>query len=423
MDEIIKAKVLAYNILKLVDKKGAFANVLLRERLKDKKFPVSLHPLVTDIVYGVLRRQNTIDWYISNFSKIERLTLEILILLRIGVYQILYHNTPAPLIVNETVEIGKRVISRKGGNLINAVLRKISNSSNLRPSEKDLVYSHPIWLIEKWERELGVDETGQLCERNNRPVPLSFRVNILKTSIEEVENSLSEEGIIVERGRFSKNCLILREGIVRPISCLEEEGKVFIQSESSMVVAEKLELDSGLKVLDGCSGYGGKTIYAGELMRNSGEIIAIDRVKNKLDILKRIASKHSVSIIKTIHSPLEELTIDRVGYVDRVLLDVPCSGLGTLSRRPEIKWRLKPEDISRLSSAQKRILDAGSRFLKTGGILIYSACTISRDETYDIIKSFLENNRGFDLIEEVQFFPHRDDVEGFYMAKLKKNVA
>lgn len=422
MDELIKAKILAYRILKQVEEKRAFANVLLKEKLKDGDILESFHPLVTDIVYGVLRRQNTIDWYISNFTKLERLTLEVLLLLRIGTYQILYHSTPIPLIVNETVEAGKRVISRKAGNLINAVLRKISESK-LKLTEKELIYSHPLWLIDKWEKELGTEETRLLCERNNNPMPLSFRINRIKTNIEDVESYLSKEGVIVERGKFSQNCLILKEGEVRPISFLEEEGKIFIQSEPSMVVVDRLELESGMRVLDGCSGYGGKTVYIGEIMRNDGEIIAVDKVKNKLDTLKKIADKHSVSIIKTIHSPLEELSTERIGYVDRVLLDVPCSGLGTLSRRPEIKWRLKPNDILKLSSIQKKILEAGSRFLKPKGILVYSACTISRDETYDIIKSFIEENKEFELMEEIQFSPHKDNIEGFYIAKLRKNVA
>lgn len=422
MDELIKAKILAYRILKQVEEKRAFANVLLKEKLKDGDILESFHPLVTDIVYGILRRQNTIDWYISNFTKLERLTLEVLLLLRIGTYQILYHSTPIPLIVNETVEAGKRVISRKAGNLINAVLRKISESK-LKPTEKELIYSHPLWLIDKWEKELGTEETRLLCERNNNPMPLSFRVNIIRNNIEDVESYLSKEGVIVERGKFSQNCLILKEGSVRPISFLEEEGKIFIQSEPSMVVVDRLELESGMRVLDGCSGYGGKTVYIGEIMRNDGEIIAVDKVKNKLDTLKKIADKHSVSIIKTIHSPLEELSTERIGYVDRVLLDVPCSGLGTLSRRPEIKWRLKPNDILKLSSIQKKILEAGSRFLKPKGILVYSACTISRDETYDIIKSFIEENKEFELMEEIQFSPHKDNIEGFYIAKLRKNVA
>lgn len=422
MDELIKAKILAYRILKQVEEKRAFANVLLKEKLKDGDILESFHPLVTDIVYGVLRRQNTIDWYISNFTKLERLTLEVLLLLRIGTYQILYHSTPIPLIVNETVEAGKRVISRKAGNLINAVLRKISESK-LKLTEKELIYSHPLWLIDKWEKELGTEETRLLCERNNNPMPLSFRINIIRNNIEDVESYLSKEGVIVERGKFSQNCLILKEGSVRPISFLEEEGKIFIQSEPSMVVVDRLELESGMRVLDGCSGYGGKTVYIGEIMRNDGEIIAVDKVKNKLDTLKKIADKHSVSIIKTIHSPLEELSTERIGYVDRVLLDVPCSGLGTLSRRPEIKWRLKPNDILKLSSIQKKILEAGSRFLKPKGILVYSACTISRDETYDIIKSFIEENKEFELMEEIQFSPHKDNIEGFYIAKLRKNVA
>jgi len=324
--------------------------------------------------------------------------------------------------VNEAVEMGKILISRKASGLINAVLRRIA-TANLKPREKSLVYSHPKWLIEKWERELGEEDARLLCERNNNPMPLSFRVNILKTDIETIEDALNKRGLNVARGRFSKNCLILKEGDINPIVTLEDEGKVFIQSEPSMVVVELLEVNPGLRVLDGCSGVGGKTTYIAELMSNIGEIIAVDKAKDKLKLLKDLAIKRDISIIRCIESPLEDLKPEEIGYFDRILLDVPCSGLGTLSRKPEIKWRLRIDDIGKLAEMQRKILNSGSKFLKPGGILVYSACTISREETYDIIKSFINENRDYFLIEERQFLPYIDDVEGFYIAKIRRGYA
>ncbi|MGC8971721.1 MAG: 16S rRNA (cytosine(967)-C(5))-methyltransferase RsmB [bacterium] len=420
MNELIKAKELAYEILTLVERKNFYANVLLREKLT--KFSSIYNPLITDIVYGVLRRKNTLDWYISNFVKIKMLDLKLLTILRMGIYQILYHGTPKPLIVNESVEMGKNLVSRKAGNLINAVLRKIA-TTDIKPTEKSLVYSHPNWLIDKWERELGEEETKSLCERNNSPMLLSFRVNTLKTDIDEVENILKGKGLIVTRGKFSKNCLILKEGDIGPIIALEEEGKIFIQSEPSMVVVELLDPKPKMRILDGCSGVGGKTTYIAELMSNNGEIIAVDKAKSKLESLRNIANKRDISIIECIESQIENLSPEYIGYFDRVLLDVPCSGLGTLSRRPEIKWRLKPKDIENLSKLQKRILESGAKFLKPGGILVYSACTISKEETYDIIKSFIDENKDYYLVEEKQFLPHIDDVEGFYIVKLQRGYA
>lgn len=420
MNDLIKAKKLAYKILMQVEKENLYANVLMREKLNKGTSPYN--SLITDIVYGVLRRKNTLDWYISSFVKIERLDLKLLIILRIGTYQILYHSVPKPLVVNESVEMGKSLVSKKAGSLINAVLRKIV-STELKPTEKSLIYSHPNWLIDKWEKELGEEETKLLCERNNSPMPLSFRVNILKTDIDEVENSLKEKGLILARGKFSKNCIILKEGNIEPIIALEEEGKVFIQSEPSMVVVELLDPKPKMRALDGCSGVGGKTTYIAELMLNDGEVIAVDKAKNKLESLKSIANKRNISIIKCVESPIENLNPEYIGYFDRVLLDVPCSGLGTLSRRPEIKWRLNLKDIENLSRLQKRILECGARFLKPGGILIYSACTISKEETYDIIKSFIDKNKDYYLVEERQFLPHMDDVEGFYIAKIQRGYA
>ena len=420
MNKIVEAKRVAYEILLSVERRMAYANALMRERLSE--IPSIYNPLITDVVYGVLRRKNTLDWYISNFVRIERLDLELLTILRIGTYQILYHSTPIPLVVNEAVEMGKILISRKASGLINAVLRRIA-TANLKPEEKSLVYSHPKWLIEKWERELGEEDARLLCERNNNPMPLSFRVNILKTDIETIEDALNKRGLNVARGRFSKNCLILKEGDINPIVTLEDEGKVFIQSEPSMVVVELLEVNPGLRVLDGCSGVGGKTTYIAELMSNIGEIIAVDKAKDKLKLLKDLAIKRDISIIRCIESPLEDLKPEEIGYFDRILLDVPCSGLGTLSRKPEIKWRLRIDDIGKLAEMQRKILNSGSKFLKPGGILVYSACTISREETYDIIKSFINENRDYFLIEERQFLPHIDDVEGFYIAKIRRGYA
>ena len=350
MNKIVEAKRIAYEILLSVERRMAYANALMRERLSE--IPSIYNPLITDVVYGVLRRKNTLDWYISNFVRVERLDLELLTILRIGTYQILYHSTPIPLVVNEAVEMGKILISRKASGLINAVLRRIA-TANLKPGEKSLVYSHPKWLIEKWERELGEEDARLLCERNNNPMPLSFRVNILKTDIETIEDALNKRGLNVARGRFSKNCLILKEGDINPIVTLEDEGKVFIQSEPSMVVVELLEVNPGLRVLDGCSGVGGKTTYIAELMSNIGEIIAVDKAKDKLKLLKDLAIKRDISIIRCIESPLEDLKPEEIGYFDRILLDVPCSGLGTLSRKPEIKWRLRIDDIGKLAEMQR----------------------------------------------------------------------
>ncbi len=420
MSDILEAKELAYRILLLVEEKGLYANAIMRERLNDVSN--KYHPLITDIVYGVLRRKNTLDWYISNFVKIDRLDIKLLTILRIGTYQLLYHRISKPPVVNEAVEMGKMLISRKAGSLINAVLRKIA-TTEIRPTEKSIIYSHPAWLIDKWKRELGEEETLKLCERNNNPMPFSFRVNTLKASITEIEGILSKNGVTTERGRFSKSCLTLKEGNLDVILALEEEDKIFIQAEPSMVVVEMLDPKPGMRVLDGCSGIGGKTTYIAELMKNEGEIIAVDKSNTKLEFLEKIIKKREISIIRCIKSPIENLRIEDIGFFDRILLDVPCSGLGTLSRRPEIKWRLRPQDISELSKIQRSILNNGARFLKPNGILVYSACTISREETYDIIKSFISENKEFIIIEERQTLPHIDDVEGFYMAKIQRNYA
>lgn len=420
MNNILEAKLAAFDIIKAVEKRRAFAHILLRSRLSS--FPLEIHSSITEFVYGTLRFQNTIDWYISNYVDIDKLPLEIKIILRMATYQLLNHRVLKPLVVNEAVEMAKILTSKKAAGLVNAVLRRIAITS-LQPNELSIIYSHPDWLIEKWKKELGEEEAILLCKRNNQPMPTSFRINQLKTTIEEVEGTLNEKGVRIERGNLSRNCLILKEGDIKPVISLEEEGKVYIQSESSMLVVEIMDCKPGMKVLDGCAGYGGKTTYIAELMRNKGTIIAVDRLANKLNILKNEALKRGISIISCIESPIEDLPLSFIGEADRVLLDVPCSGLGTLSRKPEIKWRVTPSSIGKLISIQKNILKRGRNFVKPGGILVYSACTISRDETYDIIKSFLEENRDFILIEERQILPHVNDTEGFYMAKLKREDA
>ncbi|MGB9682564.1 MAG: 16S rRNA (cytosine(967)-C(5))-methyltransferase RsmB [bacterium] len=420
MSNILEAKFVAFDIIKAVERRRAFAHILLRSRLSS--LPLEVHSSTTELVYGTLRRQNTLDWYVSHYVDIDRLPLELKIILRIATYQLLYHRIPKPLVVNEAVEMAKILSSRKSGGLVNAVLRKIA-VTNSQPDTLSVIYSHPEWLIEKWSRELGKEETILLCRRNNQPMPTSFRVNQLKTTLEKIEDTLNNKGIRLERGRLSRNCLVLKEGDINPVISLEEEGKVYIQSESSMVVVETIDCKPGMKVIDGCAGYGGKTTYIAELMKNKGTIIAVDRLASKLSILENEALKRGITIINCIESPIERLSLDVIGEADRVLLDVPCSGLGTLSRKPEIKWRINPSSIEKLVLIQRNILKSGKNFVKPGGILVYSACTISKDETYDIIKSFLEENKEFILREERQILPHIDNTEGFYMAKLERKDA
>jgi 16S rRNA (cytosine967-C5)-methyltransferase len=438
----------AVQILNRVDEKGAFAEPLLDDVLSRKSFTHSHdRKLLTQLVYGTLRMRGRLDWMIGRIYRGDekRMDTVLMNILRIGLYQILFTDRiPDFAAVDEAVEIAKEMHPR-GAGLVNAVLRTaLRRETDIAypDLEKEpahhvsIVHSHPRWLADLWISMLGVDETIGLCSADNETPPLTIRVNRLKTTRDRLGRDLIEEGYEVQSTAFSPDGLNVQlPGPVRGLRHFRE-GYFQIQDEASQMIAYLLDPLPGERIMDVCSGSGIKTTHLAERMGNQGSILAVDVHQGKLAALKGLAGRLGITIIKTLEGDARlDQGDDFRGAFDRVLVDAPCSGLGTLRRNPEIKWRLTSRDMAAFLPLQKEILGRSAFYLKRGGILVYSTCTIAEEENEEVVDSFLAENRDFRpvrppasidkrLISDrgfFQTFPHRHGTDGFFGAVLMKS--
>ncbi|MBM4341216.1 MAG: 16S rRNA (cytosine(967)-C(5))-methyltransferase RsmB [Deltaproteobacteria bacterium] len=405
---------------------------------------------LTELTYGVLRWRERLDWAIHHLSTIpfEKIEPETLNILRLGLYQIEFlTRTPASAAVNESVELAKRHRGSGGGGFVNAVLRSFLRKKTEIPIPEinqdptlhlSIVHSHPLWLVQRWVRELGIEETAKICTFNNQISPLTLRTNTLKNSREELMERLRSKELAASPTIFSEDGIQLDSP--PPVSELPffKEGPYIIQDEASQLVTSVLDPKPGEKILDGCAAPGGKTTHIAQKMENRGEICALDLSKEKNDLIKEICVRLGITIVKTMirnsTHPLPETMM-----FDRVLADVPCSGLGTLRKNPDLKWRKGEEDIKRLSELQTAILNNLSMYVKSGGVLGYSTCTVFREENEEVVESFLKNHPEFrlDPMAEVlpekfhplirnrylKTFPPKDEMDGFFIARLIKKAS
>ena len=404
---------------------------------------------LTELTYGILRWRERLDWAIRHFSKIpfEKIDSETLNILRLGLYQIQFlSRTPDSAAVNESVELAKEIRGRGGAGFVNAILRSFLREKGEIPYPDihqnpalhlSVVHSHPLWLVRRWMKEVGIEETMKICSFNNQISPLTLRANTLKISREKLVEKLRENGLSPSPTPFSEEGILL--GSPPPVSELPflKEGLFIIQDEASQWVTFILDPKPGERILDGCAAPGGKTTHIAQRMRNEGEIVALDLNEGKNDRIKGICGRLGMMIVKTM---IGDATRPLPGgsLYDRILADVPCSGFGTLRRNPDLKWRRGEEDIGRLSEIQFTILNNLSRYLRKGGVLVYSTCTIFREENEEVIERFLKDHEEFQLDPLDEFlsaryhslithgyfktFPSRDGMDGFFAARLIKRA-
>lgn len=440
---------IALDILNRIEKESAFAEPLLDARLGDDTINnPGDRRLLTQIVYGTLRMQGRIDWIIRHLyaGRFASMNPGIKNILRSALYQLLFTDRlPDYAVVNEAVKAaGKRHPGREG--LVNAVLRNAIRKKDAIPypdPQKEpslyvsVMHSHPLWLVGMWIKALGLEEATELCRANNEIPPLTMRVNSIKKNRREAMARISSEGGEAGETLFSPDGLTL----TTPAPALRNagyyrEGLVHPQDEASQLISLLVDPQPGQSVLDMCAGFGGKTTHLSALMKNSGRIAAVDINGNKLAALKGLSLKLGATNIDTLTADAAgDLGLPAGELFDRILVDVPCSGLGTLRRNPEIKWRLKAEDLEEYTSLQRKILSNASRYLKKKGIIVYSTCTINAAENEGIINEFMAGHGGYELvcpksrlidgnlIDERGFFrtfPHKHGMDGFFGAVLKK---
>ena len=432
------------NILMDININGAYSNHSINKHLKNKN--IENENFIREIVYGVIENKMYIDYIISQASsiKLKKIHPTILEILRMGVYQIVFMDKiPNRAAVNEAVNLSKKHGHKGISGFVNGVLRNISkNKEKLmmvdNKNEVDFLsikYSHPKWMIEIWLKNYGFEFTEKLCKENNSKAKLNIRVNTLKINKEELMERLSEYN--VHETKYAKDGIVIDNPL--RITSTEEykKGYFTIQDESSMLVSQIMAPKENSFVLDLCSAPGGKATHIAQLMNNKGKIICRDIYDHKLKLIKENSERLGINIIeveKFDATVLDESLIEKVDYC---IIDAPCSGLGIIRRKPEIKWNRYKEDIRDLTKIQWNILNNAKRYLKPGGIMIYSTCTIMKEENSDMIYNFLSENGDFKLVgfkneflsdefgEDanqgfIQLFPHIHSTDGFFIAKLKK---
>ena len=423
---------------------------LLTDSFKRYRYFNSLdRAFLTELTYGVIRWRERLDWVIRLFSKIsiEKIELETLNILRLGLYQILFlSRTPSSAAVNESVELAKRIRGKGGAGFVNAVLRSaIRQKDEIRYPDihedpvlhLSVVQSHPLWLVQRWVRERGVEETLQICMFNNQISPLTLRTNTLKINRENLLEKLKEEELSPIPTVYSEEGIVLQHPPPTSELPFLRKGLAIIQDEASQLVTSILDPKPGEQILDACAAPGGKTTHIAQRMENQGGIYALDLSNAKLDLIGGLCEKLGIRIIKTVKGDASKiLPVPQGMKFDRILADVPCSGFGTLRRNPDLKWRRGEVDIQRMGELQFSILRNLSMYVEEDGLLIYSTCTVFREENEDVVEKFLEAHPEFQLdrmdnllpeksrplIEGSYFktFPPRGEMDGFFAARLIK---
>lgn len=428
----------------LIDiEEGAYSNIKLNHYYKKYDMKTIDRAFTSEIVYGTLRYLLRIDYFINQFSKIKTKDMNKWVLnsIRIAVYQIFFMDkVPEYAAINESVEIVKSK-EKKATAFVNGILRNMLRNKNkfneikIKDTKKRLSieYSHPEWMVEMFIKQFGVDFTKELLKANNSIPDLSIRINSLKTNKEEIKNMLREQGIEVVDGKLEE-ALILRNFSHIEKSKEFNEGLFIIQDESSMIPAKVLDAKPGMQVLDMCSAPGGKTTQIATSMNNEGHIIAFDIHEHKIDLINNNCRRLGISIVDAKLKDAQILMEEYIDFADRVLVDAPCSGIGLLRKKPEIKYNIKKEDIKSLSEIQKNILYNASKYVKKDGYIVYSTCTLTLEENENVINEFLHKNNNFELVDcneylpnelrgktpYIRVYPNIHNMDGFFIAKLKR---
>lgn len=446
----MNARNVAYKILLDIEKNKNYSNLSLNYFLKNSNLNDIDRGFTTELVYGVLENKIFIDYVINKYSKIKvkKMQYSIKISLRMGVYQLLFLDGVADYAaINETVDMVKK-IDKRSSNFVNAILRSISkDKDNLFRIDENSVenlsikYSYEKWIINKLVDENGFDETREILKSLSEKPKIYLRVNRLKSnefsSFDDCVNF-----IIDKLKKFSINAKRV-EGIEEAIEVenfknieknnLFIDGYVSIQDISSMMVAKIMNPKKESLVLDLCAAPGGKSTHIAEIMENTGRIISQDIFEHKLKLISNYCDRLGITNIETRLSSAEILNEEYIGKFDYVLCDVPCSGMGIVRRKPEIKYK-KEEDFNSLSKIQYSILSTAAKYVKKGGILMYSTCTIFNEENIEIVNKFLKNNKDFvfDELKSEKFYPDKcingsisimpniDEMDGFFISKMKK---
>ncbi len=383
--------------------------------------------LAMRLAYGAIQRRATLDHLIGSLSERDprRIERPLVNVLRLGLYELLYlEGAPEYATVAQSVELAKHE-SRAGHGLVNAVLRRAGREGRTAlvdglpegtPEQAALKHSHPEWVARLWWRTLGPDQARALMAADNEPSEVALRANTLVGDAGELARRLPVDS---HGDPCLPEAVVLEEPFDLHGSPLWEQGAVLAQSRAAMLVSRTLAPAPGERVLDLCAAPGGKTTHLAALMEGSGEVVGVERDRRRAGVLARTAQRMRAANVRVEVADAAEPRGE--APFDRVLVDPPCSGLGTLQARPDLRWRIQEGSVAELARRQREILEAGALALRPGGLLVYSTCTISPDENERVIAAFLESRPEFAQDGEVrQTLPHRDRTAGFFIARLRR---
>lgn len=437
----MNAREIAFKVLCDIEDNNNYSNIAINKHFKNLNLSNQERGLATEIIYGVVENKYYLDYIIDKLSKIktQKLSTYVKILLRMGIYQIAFLDSISDYAsVNETVNLVKKYDKRSSG-FVNAILRNIIRNKEevlkvdieseiMRLSTK---YSYSPWMIKNWINNFSKEFTEDLLEANSEKPSIYLRVNTLKINREELINKLEEMDIKAYKVPQVEEALKVENLKNIENNKLFKEGLFTIQDISSMLVGKIINPKENSLVLDVCSAPGGKSTHLATLMNNTGKVVARDVFEHKLKLIDNTVKRLGLENVEIESFDASKLDVESVEKYDYVLADVPCSGLGIIRRKPEIKFKTKAE-LKDLPSIQKTILENASKYVKVNGILVYSTCTIQDSENIDVVNEFLNENFELVPIDEInidldnqdkgylKIYPNIHGMDGFFIAKLKK---
>ncbi|AWK51319.1 16S rRNA (cytosine(967)-C(5))-methyltransferase RsmB [Clostridium beijerinckii] len=432
---------LAVKVLDRVLNEGAYSNIILSKELDECELSDKDKSLLTEIVYGVLRRRKTLDIIISNFVKdIKLMNKDTLNILRVAIYQMNFlDKIPSYAACNEAVEEAK-AISEGDSKLVNGILRNFTkNPDDIEvPGNKIDEYAYKFsfepWMIRLLIKQYGEPISKKIMSGLNVIPQVSVRVNEIKADYDEAFEELEKLEYEVEEGSVCPEAISIKGGKSIENNPLFNEGKITVQDESAMIIAPLLELEEGMTVIDLCSAPGGKTTHIAEILQNTGKVLAFDLHESKLGLIKENCERLGLTNVEVNTNDATKLNSELIECSDRILLDVPCSGIGIIRKKPEIKWNKTRNDLKNVIPVQRDIMENAWKYLKNGGIMIYSTCTLNKEENEENIDWFIskhkdctikkifigkQDNLVYNRNGSLTIMPN-ESMDGFFVAKLEK---
>jgi 16S rRNA (cytosine967-C5)-methyltransferase len=402
--------------------------------------------LCQELVYGIVRAQAALDWLIAQKTGGRRQNAGIQNVLRLGLYQIFWlDRIPPHAAVHETVELSKREGFGPKAGFVNAVLRGFLREfdatkkrlAELKVSDPAIAFSHPQWLVEKWQKRFTAEQTRQLLEWNNTPPKIFARVNTLKTEAGKLLEKWRDENVEYDFVRreflqdgppeqnpgmnYNPETIIFEFKSHPPLASLESfrDGWFYVQDPGTLLAPLELAPQPGERILDLCAAPGGKTTFIAQLMANTGTIVASDVSEERLKLLKENCLRLGVTVAEC-RVQIAEWSNEKCEQFDKILIDAPCSNTGVIRRRVDLRWRISADEITRLQQAQLDLLKLAVPKLKPGGGLIYSTCSLEPEENASVVQEFLQQNKTFVLERERELLPFKDNVDGAFVARLRQ---